>query len=377
LKKSLFVILCLEGALLSFNLAATAALVPAIAKDFGFSPFFVGKIVWVYMLPYGLAALFYGPLVRVFDAKKVELTCIGLFSLANILAGLCRSINTFFLARFLMGLFGASVIPLALILIARHISPEKRGSYVGSFFSVTFGASLLGLALSGMINWRLIYLIPGGAGLVLGLLIYFFLSPLKGEGGDIKFNYLSLLKQRELINIFTYIFLVSLIYHGIQQWLGVYLSSRFGFGQLVISMLMTLTSLSGIFGEAAGGFLADALGRLKTLNAGLLMMIATAGLLLFRPPLFILAAIMLIWGLGWSFNHAGVSTLLTDIPSDFLNECASLNSSVRFISGGLGAILGGALMQKDFNRGFIFFGAGLISVLALTKKLLVFKAEGR
>lgn len=70
MRKVIFFILCLEGAVLSFNFAATSALIPSIARDFVLSQFVVGKIVWLYMLPYGIAALFYGPLVRKFDAKK-------------------------------------------------------------------------------------------------------------------------------------------------------------------------------------------------------------------------------------------------------------------------------------------------------------------
>ena len=122
MNKVTFSILCLEGAVLSFNVAAAAALIPSIASDFVLSQFIVGKIVWLYMLAYGLAALFYGPLIRAFDARRVELVCIFLFSLANLMAGLSGNIATLFIARFLMGLFGASVIPLGLILIAKRVN---------------------------------------------------------------------------------------------------------------------------------------------------------------------------------------------------------------------------------------------------------------
>jgi predicted MFS family arabinose efflux permease len=81
-----FIILCLEGAILSFNVAAAAALIPSVATDFGISEFVAGRIVWLYMIPYGIAALFYGPLVRAFDAKKIELICLLSFSAANLLA---------------------------------------------------------------------------------------------------------------------------------------------------------------------------------------------------------------------------------------------------------------------------------------------------
>jgi predicted MFS family arabinose efflux permease len=92
-----------------------------------------------------------------------------------------------------------------------------------------------------------------------------------------------------------------------------------------------------------------------------------AYLLALKAPLFLLPALMLAWGLGWTFNHAGVSTLLTDLPEKFLNEAASLNSSLRFVSGGLGVVLSGWLMQQRFSLGFMVLGTCLLGLLVCTQ----------
>ena len=366
-----FIILCLEGAVLSFNVAASAALVPSISAAFGVSPFFAGKITWLYMLPYGIAALIYGPLVKIFDAKKVELVCLLLFSLANLLAGLSENIYTLFAARFMMGFFGASVIPLALILIARHIKAQDRGKFVGVFFSATFIASLLGLVLSGVINWRFIYIIPAVCGFVLLCFMYFAFPSFKEDRrAASKIKYIAAFRNKAVLHIFTYIFAVSLVYHGVQQWLGVYFAKEYNLAQFLISMLIMLTSLSGVFGEILGGFFADKLGRLKTVNIGIFLMILAVFVLLLKLPLFIVSLLMAAWGLGWTVNHAGLSTMLTDLPQEFINESASLNSSVRFISGGLGTALAGLLMQRSFILGFSVFGASLILLFVFSRPFL-------
>lgn len=370
MKKLTFIILCLEGAVLSFNVAATAALIPSIAFEFGLSQFIVAKIIWLYMVPYGVAALFYGPLVRLVDAKRVEMVCILCFAAANLAAALSGSIYVLFAARFFMGLFGASVIPLGLILIARHIDDKKRGRFVGIFFSATFVASLSGLFLSGIIYWRLIYLIPAIAGIMLFFVILFYLPSFREDITGFKMHYGAAFKDKKVLVIFTYIFLISLLYHGVQQWLGVYFSQELFFSQFLISMLITLTSFSGIFGEVVGGYLADTFGRLKTMNLGIIIMILSVFTLVFKMPVFVFAVIMVIWGMGWTLNHAGISTLLTDLPKKFLNEAASLNSSVRFISGGLGVALSGILMRKSFHMGFITLGMCLIILAVFTPRLL-------
>lgn len=371
MKKSTFVILCFEGAVLSFNVAACSALIPSIAQDFALSQFFVGKITWLYMIPYGVGALIYGPLVRIIDAKRIELICLGVFSLANLIAAFSQNISTLFISRFLMGLFGASVIPLGIILIARHIEERSRGKFIGFFFAATFSSSVLGLFLSGLIPWRLIFLIPAISGFLLCLVIFFYLPSFKKDSEAFQINYFNALKDKKSLAIFTYIFFISLIYHGVQQWLAVYFSAGLGYGQFLISSLITLTSLSGVFGEIFGGSLADSFGRVKTINTGIFLMITSVFCLIFKLPVILLALIMIFWGFGWTFNHAGLSTMLTDLPKNFLNEAASLNSGIRFISGGLGVSIGGYLVQKSFILSFVIFGVSLIILLLLDRKLLI------
>lgn len=370
MKKTTFVILCLEAAILSFNLPATAALIPTIAREFGISPFITGRIVWFYMIPYGIAALFYGPLIRLFDARHIKLVCLFCFSLANLLMGFSKNITALFMARFFMGIFGASVIPLALILIAQNIECSSRGKRVGIFFSTTFISPILGLFLSGIISWRLIYLIPAISGFILWINMYFYLPRFRQEKPALSINYLSTFKNKIMVSIFIYIFIISLLYHGIQQWLGVYFSQTLNLNQFVISMLITLTALSGIFGELIGGWFSDSLGRSKTINLGVvLMVLSIILLLLLKIPLFVLAIPLIIWGLGWAINHAGISTILTDLPKEFLNEAASLNSSMRFLSGGLGVVVGGWLMQKNFSLGFTIFGFSLLGLMFFSRYL--------
>mgnify|MGYP001235064394 CR=1 FL=1 len=319
MKKLTFFILCLEGAILSFNVAAAAALIPSISKHFLVEEFYAGRLIWLYMVPYGLAALFYGPWVRSVNAKNVEFVSMLLFSASNLIAAYADNINVLFTARFFTGLFGASVIPLALILISKQAGPSRRGRYVGIFFSATFVASLLGIFLSGLLNWRLIFLIPGIAGLISCIPMYIYLPDFPAERKTFRLNYLNTLKDKRIVSIFTYIFFISMLYHGIQQWLGVYFSLKFGFNQLLISMLITLTSLSGILGEATGGWFSDLFGRKKIANVGIILMISGVFMLVLKQPVFSIALLMIIWGLGWTFNHAAVSTMLTDLPREFLN----------------------------------------------------------
>ncbi len=360
MKKSTFLLLCIEGAVLSFNVAACVALIPQIASTFQVEQFIAGRLTWIYMLPYGVAALVYGPLIRIVDAKKVECICILFFACSNFFAATSQTIEALFISRFFMGLSGASVIPLGLILIAQEVKSRERGKYVGFFFSATFIASLIGLVLSGFVPWRNLFLIPAVSGF---LLFFGMVSWLPNFGvlpGQKVFRYWQSFQHKGVRLVFFYIFFISMFYHGVQQWLGVYFSQGYLFNQMTISLLVTLTSFSGIFGEAIGGYLSDLIGRIPTINLGILCMIAGLVLLLVRLPLFLLILPMLLWGFGWTLNHAGVSTVLTDLPGNLVHEAASLNSGIRFLSGGIGTVIGGIILQKSFSLGFLLFGVCLL-----------------
>jgi DHA1 family multidrug resistance protein-like MFS transporter len=348
--------------------------VPSVAKTFGVDEFFTGKIIWLYMLPYGLAALIYGPLARSVENKKILLFCLSFFSLANIMAGLAYNIYVLFIARFLAGVCGAAIIPLSLILIAKFFPSQERGKKVGGFFSITFISSLLGLFLSGLIFWRWIFLLPAIGAVLVSVVIYFYFPSFSPQTNRLEFNYRQTLFDKQVLRLFIYIFFISFLYHGVRQWLGVYFSKAYNLEQFLISMLLTTIALSGILGESWGGILSDKLGKIRIINVGVGLMLVALSLLLFKNTLWVLFAIMFIWGVGWTFNHVGLSTNLCDLPHEHLYESASLNSSVRFLSGGIGASFGGIIAERSFNLLFVIFSFSLFLLIILSRKLLL-KAE--
>lgn len=363
-------IFCLVGVIIAFNVAAISAIVPAISKEFGISEFVVGKIIWAYMLPYGICALFYGPLTRKFAIRDILIFCLSMVCIYSFFSGIANSFKSLFIFRLLVGIFAAAMTPLTLIYISHSFELEKRGKAVGTFFSITFISSLTGLFLSGVINWRWIFFIPAAVSIIAIFLVHKFLPQLKIKDEGTKSRYIEALKTGKVFRVFVFIFLVSFLYHAARQWMGVYFDSRFGFSQFTISMLLTLVSFAGIFGEFSGGHMADKAGRVITLRRGALLMAFSLLLLPLLGHIWFLSIIMFVWGLGWTINHSGLSTYLTDLPKPFLREASSLNSSVRFISGGLGAALGGMVMQRSFVSSFIVIGAILLILALSSAKIL-------
>lgn len=350
--------------MISFNISSIAALIPAISYSLSIPDFLVVEIIPYYMVPYGLAALICAPLIRVIKPKIIMVFCFAVFAVFSLISGATNSLEQLAWARALTGIAAASVMPLSLIIIAELAEREVRGRLVGIFFSCSFISSIAGVALSSIIDWRWIFYLTAILGLAMMLLTLFLFPDDFKKQKKAKVNYLNLILEPKILKIFLFIFLVSMIYHAAYNWLGVYLDRVYNLNQLKISLFITTVGVSGAFGQILGGFISDKKGRLKACAFGLLVLAASIMLLYGKFPLWILALIFVGFGIGWTINHNSLVTILTDLPNEYRPGVASLNSSVRFVSGGLGVSLGGIFLQHDFGYTFLIFGI-LLLVLSI------------
>ncbi|MEW6171234.1 MAG: MFS transporter [Candidatus Omnitrophota bacterium] len=366
--KIIFFLLCLEGALVSLNLAAIPAVVPKISLDLGIDNFLGAKVISWYMVPYGLGALIYAPLVKKISIKNIKIICLSVFSIFSFVSGISSSFKILALSRIFAGIAAASTIPIALILIGQLFTTDTRGRFVGMFFSATFISSFVGVLLSGFLNWRYLFIIPAIIALISFLLVVKYFNP-EEQKYNFEVNYTHLLRNKKILVIFSYIFVLSFIYHGAYNWLGVYFNSL-NMDQLKVSFLLSLVGFSGIFGQLIGGFLTDKKGRKFSASLGLLILGLSTALLAKSFSFFYLFLVLLGFGIGWTINHNAVSTVLTDFPEKFRPEIASFNSSVRFFSGGVGVGIAGIFMKMNFQLTYLFLGIILVFLSMFTKRIL-------
>src|SRR5439155_1724255 len=74
--------------------------------------------------------------------------------------------------------------------------------------------------------------------------------------------------------------------------------------------------------------------------------------------------------IGWTISHNSISTVLTDFPEDERPMLASLNSSLRFVSGGIGFWVSSFIVQKSFSLNFLVIGV-LILIISFSLQSLV------
>jgi predicted MFS family arabinose efflux permease len=373
--KRSFLIFCLMFFAVSFGVTAMAALVPSIARHFGVLPRYAIKLTWLYMLPYGVVALFWGPLTRVVKIKTILLiTSFGFFASA-LLFSLSPSIGQAFVFRFLMGCFACGFVPLALITVGKSVTAKKKTKYIGIFFGISYVSTFLSVFLSGLIDWRFIYFIPAAISLCVFILVVRHMEEFDFRGVGSKITYFQTIKNKKALRFFAIILLGSFFYHSLHQRLGIYLSEYFSLGQVSISMIFTVSTLFAIVCEFSGGFLGARWGTIRLIRWGFFLMSVFVFLVLFARRAYFIAFGAALWGAGWSLTHVGMSAHITHLPDKFLRDASSLNSAIRFSFGGLGAFFGG-LLAVSLTGFRVLFVIVFISIFFLGFNLNKILKEG-
>ena len=372
-KRIIIWLLCLGNIAISFNIGAVAAAIPLIAQDFHLGDLIVANIVVFYMIPYGVGALLYAPLSRVVTYKRILAGASFAYSVFAFITAVSPTLDRMLVAQIGAGIAAASSTPMSLMIIGELFEKNVRGRLVGAYFGCSFFASVVGMVFMGTAHWRWLFMIPTILALITGLGWVFLKSDFVERVHKASFNYVKALSRNHIRDVFVFIFVTSFLYHAVHKWYGVYLTREYGLSKEMISIILIVAALCGLAGQQIGGYFSDKKGRLFACYMGMSGLGVGVMLLLGSYPLAFIIAILSAISIGWTMSHNSISTILTDFPDADRPMIASLNSSVRFVSGGIGFWFSKFLVEKSF--GWTFFGIGAIFLVLIIFVKYVFPSD--
>jgi len=355
---------------ISYNVAAIAASIPSISQDLRQQDWVVSRIITAYMVPYGIGALFYAPLTKYFSYRAIWTAAFCVYALSSFFCGTVHSVAALEAGCVVMGLSGAASTPLGLLLIGQLFEKQVRGRLVGLFFTCSFISSTLGILLAGLFSWRWLFFVPAFLGACTVLYAVLLRSEFFSRINGVKVDYWQAVQNKQIREIFIFIFVISLLYHGVHCWFGIYLAREYQLDKLMISWFFLAMSLSGAVGQMWGGYLSDKKGRYLSCVLGLVILSVATMALWLKYPLFVLGGVLGLVTVGWTVGHNGLSTVLTDFPEVHLPQIASLNSSVRFLSGGVGFYLSSFCVERSFSWTFLGIGCLMLGMTFFLRKVV-------
>ncbi len=304
----------------------------------------LGLIGSSFLLVYAFATLPLGIWADRSSRKNIVALCVGIWSIATVLAGFTRNFVQLFSVRAILGIGEAGYAPASLSLLGDYFSKARRGrilSYwsAGQLIGAAFGFTIGGL-IADYLGWRPAFFIVGIPGLIAAFLAWRMVEPKRGafeqegeETEDIDANdsHGSIGKDfwasvRKLQYVPTYWTLLGAFIFsfftigGVSFWLPFYLSETFHLtaGSAGITSGAVLVG-GGLLGTVLGGWLADYIqqrrpqGRLITATIGFLVGAPLTFLGLTLHNLVMLIAVIVVAITFLSFCTGPLNAVMQDV----------------------------------------------------------------
>jgi len=327
------------------------AILPKIQSDLGLTPIQAGLLGSAFLFVYALATLPLGVWADRSIRKNIVALCVGIWSVATVLAGFTRNFLQLFSVRAVLGIGEAGYAPASLSLLGDFFSRAKRGRIFSYWSSGTLLGAAFGFTVGGFIadalGWRYAFFVVGIPGLIAAFLAWRMLEPRRGSfdsekestrgagtiHGSIGKDFRgSLKKLRQVPTYWTLV--VALVFSfftvgGTSFWLPYYFVKTF---QLSVSSAGAISGAvlvgSSLVGTVAGGWLADFAQRRRPEGR---LFIAAFGFLLGAPLVFIallihslpyFIAVFIIAAISLSFCTGPLNAVIQDVIAPALRATA-------------------------------------------------------
>lgn len=156
-----------------------------IINDLNLSDFQFGLLTGpIFVVFYSIAGLFMGVLADRVHRPRLIAAALVLWSVLTALAGMAKNFIQIGLTRLFIGIGESAMTPSALSMLADMFPKAKRGTATGIYYlgvPLGAGASFIVAGILGpMIGWRNCFIVLGGFGVLLVLVLLFLKDPKRG-----------------------------------------------------------------------------------------------------------------------------------------------------------------------------------------------------
>src|SRR5581483_778878 len=279
--------------------------------------------------------------------KNIVSFCVGIWSLATVLAGLTRSFLQLFIVRSVLGIGEAGYAPSSLSLLGDYFHKAHSGRVLSYWSMGTLLGAAIGFTLGGLIadafGWRWAFYMVGIPGLICAFLAWRLAEPVRGtfddeeQIPDIEITGAESTLHggigkdfsctvRRLGKIPTYWILVAgLVFSfftigGTSFWLPSYIVDSFHLKLGTAGILSGVVLVTrALVGTVVGGWLADLFqkrmpqGRLLVAALGLLMGAPLVLLALFLHILWLFIVVFILAGITLNFCTGPLNAVIQDV----------------------------------------------------------------
>jgi predicted MFS family arabinose efflux permease len=344
-------------------------LLPALARDLGLSIAVAGQLVTLF----AFTVMLFGPiltaLVSHFDRKRLFIAILAIFAVSNTAVALAPNIWVLGVGRFLPALALPVFWGTASETAAQLVGPEKSSKAVANVYMGIAAAMVLGIPLgtvaSTVVGWRGTFAALAGLSALMAVLL-FFVMPTLARPARLRFmEQARILKDSYFLGnvvlsvvVFTaaftgYTYLADTLQHVANIPSGQVGWWLMGFGVV------------GLAGNWLGGHFVgkSPLGATAAVTAVFAIGVAAVTPLASHHGL--LAIALVVWGIANTAMYPICQVRVMTSASHAQALAGTLNVSMANAGIGLGAIIGGSVIQNWGlpTIGYVAAGIGIVAIL--------------
>jgi YNFM family putative membrane transporter len=351
-------------------------LLKIVAGEFDVSIERAALTVSAYALPYGLCQLFYGPLGDRVGKLRVMATAMVLFALGTAACAVVPNLGVFIALRLLTGSAAAAVIPLSLSYIGDKFPYESRQSALGRFMSALMLGQILSASLGGVfgehLNWRGIFLLFGGAGLVVAGLLAREAGRFPEAHKARHFSVdaiLGLWRLPAARLVLTSVFFEGFLVFGGLAFAGASMLDRFPFlGATQVGVILAGYGVGGLFYSVTVKRLVPTVGERGILMLGGSFLCAAYLLIGLMPAWWLFIPGMVVFGMGYFTMHGTLQTRATELNPQARATAVSIFAFTFFLGQAFGpAVMGPAIRTVGYAVSYGLGGVALLLLAAWTQ----------
>lgn len=354
------------------------AMLPELSRVFAVSLAQAAQVVSVFAITYGLAQLFYGPLGdRLGKFRVVTFATLGC-SIGSIVAVFATSLDVLLLARLLMALGAAALIPLSMAWVGDAVPPEQlqetlTRTGLGSTMGIV-GGQLVGGLLTDALGWRWAFAFMTLLFAVVGSLLYVDLrrqraapaAPLKPSQRVARPSFV-----RQALMIVTgpwsrVVLLMALVEgavgFGVLAMWASHLHRSLSLPLSVAGAIVAMFGLGGVLYMAVGRHLIRRFGQQGLVLIGGAMVGLCALVLAYTPHWLPAIPASLFAGFGFFMFHNTMQAHATQMAPEARGTAVSLFASCLFLGQSIGVVVAASLIDRIGTGPVIALGGTVMAV---------------
>jgi DHA1 family putative efflux transporter-like MFS transporter len=359
-----------------------AGILNVLADQLDVSVALAGQLVTVYSLGFAIGTPVVVSLTARIGRKKLLLLAMLSFIIGNLISFFSPSFDLLIASRMILGVSSGVLLVAAFSAAAKMVPPEKIGSAIGTivlgFSSAMILGVPIGIALTDLFSWRMIFLFLAAGSLIILIGMALMLPEIEGDAP------VSFRKQFSVIAnpaiLFALLFVLfreagnSAMFTYVSSFLGTILNRSAS----SIGLIMLAFGIAGAIGARIGGSAIDKWGSVRIIVISMIGHVVTLALLPLVIHSFPLAiALLSLWVMSMFIMGPAVQTYFIEKAPQSSNLVISLNTSVTQVGIAAGAGIGGMAVTLNTTVLYNPWVASASLLLAFAIVIVSTKKSGR